>query len=133
MRPKFSQIALYLFTKYFIFYIFMMFKNNDFKIFEIDNLRQGHTLTYFIFIMLPLPIVSMILFSIPLFFLLKLRNIIYIVVSLFIFLLADYFVYVILTSRNFIDLNGFYSGVISLLFFFLFFYKYFKTTIREGL
>jgi hypothetical protein len=122
LRVTFKSILLYILLKYILFYIFLMFKNDNFSLIEFDNLKGGHTLMYFLLIMLPLPIISMILFSAPLYFAFKVKNVIYFILIVSAILVAEYFIYTYLASQA-DSMNGVYNGIISLLLLLLFFFK----------
>lgn len=129
-KPTFLKVLLFLFVKYMVFYVFLMVKNNDYRLLEVDNLKGGHTLSYFLLIMLPYPLINMLLFSAPIYFSFKVKNIIPFVLIIASFVVAEYFVYVFFTSEKNVDMNGVYNGIISLLFFFLFFLKPIRAILR---
>jgi hypothetical protein len=131
LKPTFQNILLYLFVKYLAFYVFLMFKNADFRLLEIGNVKRGHSITYFLLVMLPLPVISMILFSVPIYYSFKLKNIFLFILLIGGILVSEYFVYVFFTSERHIDMNGIYNGVLSLLFFILFFVKHSSLMFRQ--
>ena len=123
LRPNFLNILFFILAKYLAFYFFMIVKNHDFKLFKLDNVSSGSSLSYFIIIMLPLPLISMIIFSMPLYFSFKLKRIILFLMAVFFTILLECAVYVFLTSQNYLDLNGFYNGVIGVVLFIILFYR----------
>jgi hypothetical protein len=75
-----------------------MFKNGNFALLEPENLKVGHSLRYFLFVMLPLPVLSMILFSAPIYFTFRVRNAVYFILLLSAVFTAEYFLYTYLAS-----------------------------------
>ena len=122
MKLTFKNVLLYVFLKYLIFYVFLMFRNEDFKLLEMDNLIHGHTFVYFFLFMLPLSVVSMIFFSAPLYYSFKLRRGLLFLLLLGVVCVADYFMYTYLASPSDMK-NGIYLEIIGILLFLLFFYR----------
>jgi len=100
-----------------------MGRNNDYRLFELDNLKGGHTFTYFLLVMLPYPLINMVLFCVPIYFSFRAKSIAYFILYICIFLIAEYFVYIFFTSGKHIDMIGVYNAIISVGLLFLFFYK----------
>jgi len=122
LRPTFLTIGLFFFIKYFVFYIFMMFKNKNYSLINIYNMNSAEDLFYYLWTFLFLPIVSFIFFSLPIYFSFKVSNRIYFPIIIGAVLVAEYFVYTYLASPS--DcLNGVFNTVIGIMFFFLLFYR----------
>jgi hypothetical protein len=102
-----------------------MIKNADYRIIEIENIKNGGSLTYIFYAMLPLPIVSAVLFSFPLYFLFKIKNTIFFISLLFAIFVADSILYIYSTSENLNDFNGIISIAVSCCLFILFFIRRF--------
>lgn len=121
LKPVIKNILFYLFLKYILFYIFMMFKNNNFYFIN-PGIRNGADLFYYLWMFLFLPVISMVLFSAPLYFTFKVKNAIYFILFVSIILVAEYFLYTYFASQANL-MNGVYNGIISLLLLLLFFSK----------
>lgn len=122
LRPAFKNIILFFFLKYFIFYIFLMFRNNDYTFVQIGSLRNGEDVFYYLWMFLFLPVLCIILFSVPIYFAFKLKNMIYFILLVGGFLIAEYFLYTHYASQA--DLmNGIYNGLIGLLVLLLLFFR----------
>jgi len=126
MKPTFLNILLYLFVKYIVFYIFLMFKNADFKLLEVNNIKKGEDLFYYLWLILFLPLVQILIFSAPLYYSFKVKNPLYFLLIISIIFIAEYFIYVFFTSDKHVDMNGIYNGIIGALLLLLFFFKYIK-------
>ena len=122
LKISYFNIFLYIFVKYIAFYAFMMFRNNDFTLIRINELKRFEDWYYYLWIFLFLPIINSLIFSVPIYFSFKAKNPIYFFVFIIIILLGEYFLYTYFASES--DLmNGVYNGIISLLFLNIFFFK----------
>lgn len=112
-----------MYIKYFLFYVFMMFKNHDFTLIDLGELKSVADWQYYLWLFLSLPTMNAILFSAPIYYSVKQKRpwiLILVVVTTFV---IEYFLYTYLASQS--DLmNGVYNGIISLLLFFIFFYRH---------
>ncbi len=121
-KPTFSKILIYIFVKYLFFYIFMMFKNENYALVSFGQLESFQDVFYFLFIFLSLPIINSFVLSLPLYNVFKIKNIYYFSIAVLLILAIEYILYTYLASQA--DLwNGIYNGIISLLFLSLFFFK----------
>ena len=122
LKPNFINIVFYFFIKYIAFYVFMMFKNNDFTLIQLIELRGFNDWVFYLSTFLFLPIVCSIVFGIPLIYIFKKKDAIYFTALVSILVMAEYLLYTYFASQ--LDLtNGIYNGVLTLLFLVLFFYK----------
>jgi hypothetical protein len=125
LQPTFTRIAVYFCVKYFAFYIFLAFKNNNFFFLEISNM--SHFMYWWM--LLFLPFTAFVIFSLPVYLLFRLKRLSLFNFSILLFLVAEYFLYTYLASQA--DLmNGVYNEIISLLFFVLLFFKQIKSTVN---
>ncbi len=135
LKPTFRNVLLFIAIKYLVFYGFLMVKNADYKLLEIKNITKGHTLTYFIFVMLPLPLISMLLFSGPIYYALRLKSILLTFILFVAILLGEYFLYVYFTPNRHPDSNGIYNAIIGVIVFSVMFFRYvglkFTNTVKE--
>lgn len=130
LKPSFRNILLYLLTKYIVFYVFMMFKNNDFY-FVHPGIRNGTDLFYYLWIFLFLPVVCMFVFSVPLYLVFKKKNTIYFILIIIMFLVVEYFIYIYFASQANL-VNGLYNGVISLLMLSVFFFRHINLIFKRN-
>jgi len=68
LKPSFVNILLSLLLKYVVVYVVFMFATNNFKLLELNNIKNGEDLFYYLWIIFFIPFVNMALFSAPLFF-----------------------------------------------------------------
>lgn len=127
-KPTFVFVLLYILIKYLVFYVFLMLKNGNYSFLQIGDIKNGEDLFYYLWLLLFMPIICIVLFSVPLYFSFRLRKIIYFVALISFVFIAEYFLYTYFASTSNL-MNGLYNGVISLTFFVLFFY----TSIGEML
>lgn len=122
LRPAFKNIILFYFVKYFLFYLILMFKNNDYTLIEINSLQNSEDIIYYLGIFLFLPVLCIMLFSIPTYFAFKAKKVIYFILVISVVLLAEYLLYTYYASQ--LDLmNGVYNAIISVVVLLLFFFK----------
>jgi len=132
LRPTFKNILLFFFVKYFVFYILLMFKNKDYSLIQLNNLRNYQDVFYYLLIFLFLPVVTCLLFSAPIYLILKIRRAIYLVILITVIFIVEYVLYTYLASQT--DLmNGVYNEAISVLVLWLFFFKHIKSIFRKSL
>lgn len=118
------------FNKIHSIFSILAFFNNRFKSLVIDNAQNTEGFTsnifYYILYILIFSVISSLIFSIPLFFIFKVKGV-YFLLLIGLFLIAEYFLYTYSASPS--DLmNGVYNLGLSLLFLFVFFYKYIPIT-----
>lgn len=131
LRPAFKNILLFFFVKYFVFYILLMFKNKDYSLIQLNNLRNYQDVFYYLWIFLFLPVVTCLLFSAPIYLILKIRRAIYFVILITVIFIVEYVLYTYLASQA--DLmNGVYNEAISVLVLWLFFFKHIKLIFRKS-
>ncbi len=123
-KTSFLNVLLYIFIRYIVFYIFLMLKNNDFNLLKWKNITDGSSLTYFLLVMSIPIILSMLLFSAPIYYSFKTNRRIWFTLIISIVFAGEYFIYVWGTSQKYFqDMNGVYNLIIGLIVFALFFYK----------
>lgn len=131
LKPKFLNIVIYIFIKYLIIFLLFMIKENSFKLLELNNIRNGEDLFYYLWIVLFFPIVDIILFSVPLYYCLKTKNKIYFVLSLLTIFSIEYLMNVYFTSQKVFDVDVFLKVIIGLILFFIFFYRSIFNTFKS--
>lgn len=131
LKPTLLNVLLYWFVKYIAFYVLMMFKNNDFTLISLGNIKTSGDLFYYLWMFLFLPGISILLFSLPIYFSFKVSNTVYFLLIIAAVLIVEYFIYTYLASQA--DLmNGVYNGLLSIIFLLLFFYKPISSLFKNG-
>jgi len=131
LKTTILNILLYFFVKYMAFYTFLMFKDSNFKLLNVNNIKNGADLFYFLWLLLFLPVVCMIIFTALLYFSFRVKNAVYFFLIIGVTFIAEYFLYVYLTSQKQIDINGVYNGILSILFLLLFFFKHISVIVKQ--
>ena len=100
----------------------MMFRNNNFALIEIFDLKTLEDLFYYLWTFLFLPVLISIILLVPLNYTFKIKNGLYFLLVINLVLVTEYFIYTFLASQ--LNLwNGIYNAIIGLLLLGLFFYK----------
>jgi hypothetical protein len=121
-KPKIKNIVGYFFLKYFLFYILMMFKNDNHALISIDELYTAQDIFYYLFLFLSLPVIMSIIFTVPLYFSFKVNNVTGFILLLMVIFGVEYLLYTYLASQ--LDmLNGLYNATIGLIVFITFYHK----------
>ena len=101
-----------------------MISTNNFKLLEINNIKNPGDLFYYLWIVLFIPVVNMLFFSVPFFLSFRVKKTIYFFVIIGVITFLEYLTYVYFTSQKHIDFRGVIIEIIGLiLFYFLFFKK----------
>lgn len=112
-----QSIVLFVFLKYIVFFVFLMVLRDDYRLFS-SGLIDG--LTFFAIFMLPLPGLMALIFTYPLFYVFRLRKLVFFILATIGILCLEYFIYTAFASTQ--DLmNGVYNGLISVVLGFIFF------------
>jgi hypothetical protein len=129
LKPKLINIVLYFFIKYIFFYVFMMFRNNDFTLIQVSDLKNGDDWFLYLWMFLFLPVLCSILFTAPIYYILKVESIVFFILLIGLVFIAEYFLYTYFASQ--LDLmNGVYNGIISLFFLLIFFFKHISFMLK---
>ncbi len=130
MKLTFKNVLLYIFLKYLIFYVFLMFKNGNYALIRLNDLKTPGDWYYYLWIFLSLPVINAILFSAPIYYSFKFKSLFFFALLIGAVFVAEYFLYTYLASEA--DLmNGVYSGIISILLFILFFYRHIVSMLNQ--
>ncbi|KFF15715.1 hypothetical protein IW22_23620 [Chryseobacterium sp. JM1] len=130
IKPAFSNILFYIFIKYLLFYIFMMFKNNDYYLIN-PGIRDSTDLFYYLWSFLSFPVLISILFSMPIYFSFNIKRLVHFILVNILFLIIEYLLYTYFISQ--LDLmNGIYNGIIGIILFGVFFYKTIRSKFTEA-
>src|SRR5688500_6650376 len=105
-HPTFLKICFCIFFKYISFFLFLMIKNGDYYFIN-HVIRNSSDLFYYLWILLSLPLITIIIFGFLFYYSFRVKNIflfLFIILSL---LVGEYFLYTYLASP--LDLtNGVY-------------------------
>jgi len=80
LSPKYKNIIFFILVKYAVFYILLMVRSNNFSILNISRLENADDWTYYLMYLLFLPAVSIVLFSAPIYFSLRLKTMPYFII-----------------------------------------------------
>jgi hypothetical protein len=127
-RPSLLKIGFYLFVKYLVFFTVLGFMDRRFKSLIIDNATTKHgvfiNIIYYYIEVLFATFMHILIMIIPVYFLFKLNNLIYIVLAFFVVMIYEYFTYVSMDSYVHFDIDGIVNGIVSIVFFSLFFGRF---------
>lgn len=119
MKPTFLNIVLIIFFKYALFYAYLMYKNRDYYFIE-PNIHSTSDLFYYLCMLLALPVMSVMIYSLPLYYAFKVKRFFYFIAIILICTAIESFLYVKLASTQDF-MNGLVIGFIELLLIFIFF------------
>jgi hypothetical protein len=127
-RPSLLKVLFYLCSKYLVFFTVLAFLDNRFKTIVLGNNKNADDIAlgsfeYFIEILFSTFLFIVILF-IPIYLLLKLRSITYILPAFIAIVVVEYFLYEGACSYVHFDIDGILNGILSIVFFFIFFGKF---------
>jgi hypothetical protein len=126
-KISFWNISIFWFIKYIVLYLLLMFKNSDFTFIKVNEIKTGSDLLYYLWIFLFMPVISIIIFSAPVYFLFKVKNVSYFIIIVVLVLVAEYSIYTYLASQNDL-LNGVYNELISVAVFAIMFFRSLKAS-----
>lgn len=126
LKPTFLNICISITLKYLIFYILLMIVNNEFKLLQVNNIKNGQDLFYYLWIVLFFPIVDMILFATPLYYSLRGKNF-FSVLGIVTILLIEYFIYAYFNSQKLFNQDALLKMIISMSVLIIFFHKTIKS------
>jgi hypothetical protein len=108
-----------------------MFKNNNYALLKVNEIKNGGDLFYYLWLFLFLPTICMIVFSAPIYFSFRVKSQIYFTLIIAAVLIAEYFIYTWSASQANMMI-GVYNGIISLLFLLMFFFRYISILCRQN-
>ncbi|MGY0427012.1 MAG: hypothetical protein ACWIPI_09345 [Polaribacter sp.] len=103
-----------------------MIKDSNYELLKISNFKSGQDILYHILLFAPLPLISTVIFTIPLYYSFKIKNLIVFIGVFLLYLILEYLIYTYLTSQKPVDVNGVYNVLISIIVFSLMFIKSIK-------
>lgn len=131
LKSTVLNIMIFWFVKYIAFYVLLMFKNDNYALLKVNEIKNGGDLFYYLWLFLFLPVVCMVIFSAPIYFSLKVKSLSYFALIVVVVLIAEYFFYTWSASQANL-MNGVYNGIISLLFLLLFFFKAISSLYQQN-
>lgn len=130
LKPTILNILLFWFVKYIAFYVLLMFKNNNYALLKVNEIKNGEDLFYYLWLFLFLPVVFMLILTAPVYFSFKVKSMVYFTLIIAAVLTAEYFAYTYLASPSDF-MNGIYNGIISVLFLLLFFFRHISAIYQQ--
>ena len=106
-----------------------MFKNQNFSLIQIGNIKNVEGLFYYLWIFLFMPILCTFLFTIPIYKAFRFNRKLNRVLMLGLVLIVEYFVYTYSASTTDL-LNGLINGAIGIFVFLVFFYLHLRKNIE---
>jgi hypothetical protein len=131
LKPTVLNILLFWFVKYIAYYVLLMFKNNNYALLKVNEIKNGGDLFYYLWLFLFLPVVCMIVFSAPVYFSFRVKRLIYFALIIAVILIAEYLFYTWSASQANL-MNGVYNGIISLLLLLLFFFRHISNLLQQN-
>jgi hypothetical protein len=125
------NIAVLIYLKYFLFYVYLMFKNGDYTLIKINEIKSTGDLFYYCWLFFSLPTIMSIIFVPAVLLVFKYSRSYYFFVAILGILGLEYLLYTYLASQlN--PFNGLFILVISIVLGFLFFYKNIKKSFSAN-
>lgn len=123
LKPIYLNICISILFKCLIFYVVLMVINNDFRALQISNIRNGQDLFYYLFLLLFFPLVDIMVFSLPLLFIFRIRKALIFTLAILLLLSVEYFIYAYATSQKIINRDAFIKIAISFISLLVVFYR----------
>jgi hypothetical protein len=115
LKPTICNVVLYLLVKYLLFYAGNIVYQGSYQWLDLSNLKIGQDVFYWLWMFGFLPLVSILLFAVPLSLILRLSRPVSFGCALVAFVVVDYTFYVFLNSQKSLDSYGLYHETIGLL------------------
>lgn len=132
LKPSIGSLLTYAYVKYFVFYFFLMFKNQNYALLDFKSIRNIDDVSYYLYLILFLPTLYIIVFLIPLRAAFKAKRVGVFILLLLTVFVVEYFGYTYLASQ--LDFtNGLYNMAIGLLLLLLFFLKSIGSIFRQNI
>lgn len=129
-HPTFFKICTCIFLKYIVFFLFLMLKNKNYY-FISPGIKDVSDLLYYLWLLLALPISTMLLCGIPIYYSFRIKNSVMFFLIVAVIIIGEYFLYTHLASP--LDLsNGVYDALFIILFLGIFFFKNFRDKLVKA-
>jgi len=126
-RPSFLRTLSFLIVKYILFFIVLGFLDDRYKDIVFNRTKGSDVVLagveYFLEILFTTFLLTLVLF-VPFYLLFKLKKTLYILPAFLVLVVAEYFLYEATCSYIHLDIDGIINSVLSVFFFFLFFWKF---------
>lgn len=126
-----NKILFFYLFKYIFLYIFILIKTNDYSLIHVNNIKDLGDLFYYLLLLLFLPVTNFLIFAVPIYYIFKIKNIVYFTILFLILFLLEYFIYVFFTSQHHIDINGLFNALFGLIIFGVIFFKKIKSIVNN--
>jgi hypothetical protein len=134
LKPKFLNIIFFLFVKYLVFACVLAFGEGRFKLLVILNSNNRHELfvnsLYYLLYVIIVIFLFILIFSIPIYFVFKIRNAAFFSLLMITILILEYLLYIYLGSQKYVDIDAVYNSILTVLFLFLFFFKHIRSIFK---
>ncbi len=110
-KVNFFHIVLSIFLKYILYYVIFIVMNYDIR--NVSTTVNLEGILYTVLILLPLPLINTLLFSIPLYYAFRIK-LGYAAIIWLSVLVAEYYIFTRLTSQRLVDKYGLLNALISL-------------------
>ena len=122
MNFKIVNIIFYICIKYIVFYIVLMIKDGNYKLLDFGSLKTGGDWFYHLWVVLFMPVLSLLVMTVPLYYSFKIKNLFYFISVLIFIFFIEYVLYTYFASQaNYI--NGLINLIIGVCFLFMLFAK----------
>ena len=114
LKPTIGNVVLYFLGKYLLFYAGNIVYQGSYQWLDLSALKSGQDVFYWLWMFGFLPVVSLVLFAVPLSLILRLSRPVPFSGALAGFVAVDYTFYILLDSQKPLDAYGFYHEIIGL-------------------
>ncbi len=125
MKATYKNILIYILVKYFLFYSLLMFKNKNYALLKLFEMKNFQDFIYYFIIFLSMPTIYCILFLFPLRYSFQQKSASYFLLIVILIFIFEYTLYTFLASTTDL-LNGVINMIVGLVLFILMFYKEIK-------
>lgn len=132
LKPSYLNVLFFLLLKYIVVYVIFACAT-DFKMPQISNIKNGADLFLFLWMNLFFPVLEMILFSVPLYFALKIKRWVSFFLVIALITVSEYFVYVYFTSDKHINIKGVFIELIGLTVFVVCFFRVISSMFKQAI
>jgi hypothetical protein len=114
LKPTICNVVLYFLVKYLLFYAGNIVYQGSYQWLDLSTLKTGQDVFYWLWMFGFLPVVSIVLFAVPLALVLRLSRPVSFSCAVVAFVMVDYAFYVFFNSQKPLDAYGLYYEIIGL-------------------
>ncbi len=114
LKPTICNVVLYFLVKYLLFYVGNIVYQGSYQWLDLSTLKTGQDVFYWLWMFGFLPVVSIVLFAVPLALVLRLTRPVSFSCAVGAFVMVDYAFYVFFNSQKPLDAYGLYHEIIGL-------------------